>query len=119
MNLFDFNFFELSENDNLESFDCGEKEINKFLKEDSVDFQNEKMTNTFIFKNNKDEVVIFFSISNDCLNDIRYENNVWNKLHRKYKDYKYRPINWFGGHTECYTTKLPIEEIINYTCQKE
>lgn len=85
MHLFDFHFSELTENDKFESFDCGEIEIDKFLKEDSINFQNEKMTNTFIFKNNEDKVVIYFSISNDCLNDVRYENNVWNKLHRKIK----------------------------------
>ncbi len=85
MNLFDFNFSELSEKDDTESFDCGESEINKFLKDYSINFQKEKMTNTFVFKNEKDEVVIFFSISNDCLNDIRYENSVWNKFHRKIK----------------------------------
>jgi hypothetical protein len=73
LNLFDFSISELTKDDNLLSFDCGENEINKFLKEDSLNFQNEKMTNTFIFKNDKDEVVIFFSISNDCLNDIRYK----------------------------------------------
>lgn len=85
MNLYDFQFSELSETDNLGIFDCGENEINHFLKEDAVNFQKEKMTNTFVFKNIDDLVVIFFSISNDCLNDVRYENSVWNKLHRKIK----------------------------------
>ena len=83
MNLFDFYFSELSDKDHLDSFDCGEKQINDFLKDDAVNFQNEKMTNTFIFKNKNDKVVIFFSILNDCLNDIRYENTIWNRLHRK------------------------------------
>ena len=37
------------------------------------------------------------------------------ELHRKYKDYKYKPDFWFAGYTECYKTDLPIEEIIkNY-----
>ena len=34
------------------------------------------------------------------------------KLHRKYKEYKYKPNIDFAGHTECYNLNLPIEEII-------
>lgn len=85
MNLFDFHFSELNENDQLGVFDCGEEEINRFLIEDALNFQSEKMTNTFVFKNELGDVVIFFSISNDCLNDVRYENSVWNKFYRKIK----------------------------------
>lgn len=33
------------------------------------------------------------------------------ELHKKYKNYKYKPNSIFGGHTECYSTQLPIEEI--------
>ena len=33
------------------------------------------------------------------------------ELHRKYKSYKYRPNEWFAGHTECFTTQLPIDSI--------
>lgn len=36
------------------------------------------------------------------------------ELQKKYKDYKYRPQKWFAGYTECFTTKLPIEEIKYY-----
>lgn len=44
-----------------------------------------------------------------------------NELHRKYNQYKYKPLNSFAGHTECYTLDLPIEEIQNIKekCQKE
>ena len=60
MNLFDFHFSELNENDQLDVFNCGEEEINRFLKEDALNFQSEKMTNTFVFKNELGDVVIFF-----------------------------------------------------------
>jgi len=42
-----------------------------------------------------------------------YIYDLENKLHRKYKEFKYNPLQWFAGYTECYTTDLPIEEIIN------
>lgn len=85
MELSDFYFLALSENDNLTDFDCGNEEINEFLLEDSLSFQKEKITNTFLFKDTTDTIIAFFSISNDCLNDLGYENNVWNRLHRKIK----------------------------------
>ena len=50
-----------------------------------------------------------------------YIYDLENELHRTYKEYKYRPINWFAGYTECYKVSLPIEEILNLNniCQKE
>lgn len=41
-----------------------------------------------------------------------YVYDLENELHRQYKSYKYRPNNWFAGHTECYVLDLPIKEII-------
>lgn len=37
--------------------------------------------------------------------------------HRKYKEFHYKPEIYFKGITECFTTKLPIEEIISYLKQ--
>jgi len=85
LKLSDFKFSSLNDDDILDNFDCGDKDINEFLIEDSKNFQKEKITNTFLFKNATDKVVVFFSLSNDCLNDLGYENKVWNKLHRKIK----------------------------------
>lgn len=84
MDLSDFSFSLLNNDDVLDNFDCEDHEINEFFLEDSKNFQNEKITNTYLFKD-KNQVVTFFSISNDCLNDLGYENSIWNKLHRKIK----------------------------------
>lgn len=84
MDLSDFTFSSLSNDDILDSFDCEDNEINEFLIEDSKNFQSEKITNTYLFKESH-KIAAFFSISNDCLNDLGYENSIWNKLHRKIK----------------------------------
>ncbi|RKR10516.1 hypothetical protein C8C83_2193 [Flavobacterium sp. 90] len=84
MDLSDFTFSSLNNNDDLYNFDCEDSEINEFLIDDSKKFQIEKITNTYLFKEN-DRIAAFFSISNDCLNDLGYENSIWNKLHRKIK----------------------------------
>lgn len=36
------------------------------------------------------------------------------KLHKSYETYKYTPLYNFKGQTECFTTDLPVEEIISY-----
>ena len=84
MDLSDFTFSLLNDDDILDYFDCEDEEINEFLFEDSKKFQNEKITNTYLFKETN-QIVAFFSISNDCLNDLGYENSIWNRLHRKIK----------------------------------
>lgn len=84
MDLSDFIFSSLNNDDILDNFDCEDNEINEFLIEDSKNFQSEKIANTYLFKENY-KIVAFFSISNDCLNDLGYENSIWNKLHRKIK----------------------------------
>ncbi|MGC4130079.1 MAG: GNAT family N-acetyltransferase [Bergeyella sp.] len=84
MDLSDFTFSSLNGDDDLSGFDCADEEMNEFFKEDSKNFQSEKITNTYLFKEGS-KIVAFFSISNDCLNDLGYENNIWNKLHRKIK----------------------------------
>ncbi|SIS64706.1 Acetyltransferase (GNAT) domain-containing protein [Chryseobacterium piscicola] len=84
MDLSDFTFSSMNEDDDLSDFDCDDEEMNEFFKEDSKKFQSEKITNTYLFKEGN-RIVAFFSISNDCLNDLGYENNIWNKLHRKIK----------------------------------
>lgn len=84
MDLSDFAFSILNIDDILDSFDCEDKEINEFLLEDAKNFQNKKITNTYLFKKHN-QIVAFFSISNDCLNDLGYENSIWNKLHRTIK----------------------------------
>lgn len=84
MDLSDFTFSLLNDDEVLDYFDSEDKKINEFIIEDSKNFQNEKITNTYLFKEGN-EIVAFFSISNDCLNDLGYENSIWNKLHRKIK----------------------------------
>ncbi len=84
MDLADFAFSSLNEDDVLDDFDCKDAEINEFLHDDAKNFQKEKITNTYFFKEGN-KIIAFFSISNDCLNDLGYENSIWNKLHRKIK----------------------------------
>ncbi|EKB03210.1 hypothetical protein HMPREF9711_02537 [Myroides odoratimimus CCUG 3837] len=84
MYLSDFHLAALSDTVYLGDFDCLDADLNDFLQNDSLNYQKEKITNTYLFLD-KDIVVAFFSLSNDCLNDLGYENSIWNKLHRSIK----------------------------------
>jgi len=87
LNLFDFNFIELTDTINLSGFECGENDINNFLKEDALKYQKEKLANTFLFVGDDNHIVAYFCISNDCLVDKGeakgFTNSIFNRLHRK------------------------------------
>lgn len=89
MPLTDFHLTVLDAHIDLADFDCTLADINEFLKDDALNYQNVKMANTYLFTDDNDKVVAFFSISNDCLNDLGHEekaaNKIFNKFHRKTK----------------------------------
>jgi GNAT superfamily N-acetyltransferase len=86
LELSNLNFIPLDGDSPISTFDCGLEDITSFLREDALAYQTEKMANTYLFKDNSHKVLAFFSISNDCLNDLGehrgFTNNIWNRLHR-------------------------------------
>ena len=70
MELSDFTFTSLDKETILHHFDCDDADINEFLHEDALNYQLQKIANTYLFLDDKGEIVAFFSISNDCLNDL-------------------------------------------------
>lgn len=93
VSLRDFNFSQLSPDFDLTRFDCKinpecdiEEDINKFLREDALNYQSHHMANTYLFHTDYTNIAAYFCISNDCLNDKGfedYESNVWNRINRK------------------------------------
>jgi len=70
LELSNLNFIPLDGNSPISTFDCGLEDITSFLRENALAYQTEKMANTYLFKDNSHKVLAFFSISNDCLNDL-------------------------------------------------
>jgi GNAT superfamily N-acetyltransferase len=87
LQLADFTFTALDEEIALHHFDCDDGDINEFLQEDALNYQRQRIAKTYLFLDEKGEIVAFFSISNDCLNDLGevkgYTNTIWNRLHRR------------------------------------
>lgn len=86
MELTDLIFSPLSEKSHITTFDCGLEDITSFLHDDALDYQEQKIANTYLFNDDEGNVLAFFSISNDCLNDLGeskgFTNAIWNRLHR-------------------------------------
>lgn len=87
MELSDFTFTVLDKQTALLHFDCDDADINEFLQEDALNYQLQRIAKTYLFLDINSEIVAFFSISNDCLNDLGavrgYSNTIWNRFHRK------------------------------------
>ena len=69
------------------------------------------------------ELTTRFKKSNLCYNyeevhsiygEAGYVYDLEIELQKKYKDYKYKPKNYFAGYTECFNMELPINKIINF-----
>ncbi len=74
----------LDDSFDLSEFDCGRKDITEFLKDDALNYQKEKLANTYIFHpKDKKTPVAFFSILNDALNVKNIPNNEKNKFNRR------------------------------------
>jgi hypothetical protein len=74
----------LDESFDLLEFNCGRDDINEFLKDDALNYQKQKLANTFIFHpKDKKNPVAFFSILNDALNVKNLPNNEKNKFNRR------------------------------------
>ncbi len=79
----DFTFSRLTADFDLTKFSSKEKMIDEFLVEDAINYQNQNFGNTYLFHDTQINIAAYFCISNDCLNDKGYENNTWNRFHRK------------------------------------
>ncbi len=58
----------LSDKFDLTTFTCGRNDIDEFLKDDALNYQNEKLANTYLIHSKENVIVGYFSILNDSLN---------------------------------------------------
>ncbi len=88
MQIQDLTFSRLSNRKETKAFDCGDQDLNDFIRNQAWNFQKELLAVTYIFENNHGEIVAFFSLSNDSLSNQNYER--WNNLSRKVSNPKRR-----------------------------
>lgn len=69
-----------------ETFDCGVVRLNNFLHKESVSFSEKLLGVSYVFlkeKKKKEEVVAFFTVSNDAIHVKQLPNNSKNKVNKK------------------------------------
>jgi len=64
-------------------FDCGDDDLNNFLRNDALPYLDERMAVTYVFMY-KDQVVAYYSLLNDKVTfDMSKEKSFWNRFNRK------------------------------------
>ncbi len=80
----DLKFSILTDETDLSSFDCGDPEIDTFLKEDAKEYQRDKIATTYLAYYNN-ELAGFFSIANGCIRAEAVESQDGKKEYRPQK----------------------------------
>lgn len=75
----------LTEEFDLSRFDCGNADLNDFLQNDALNYDKQLLGRTYIFTLDKspDQIVCFFTVSNDSLRLENLSNNTRRKVHTR------------------------------------
>ncbi|ROT05810.1 MULTISPECIES: GNAT family N-acetyltransferase [Bacteroidales] len=79
----------LTDNHNLTSFDCGDVDLNEFLTDDAIPFQEKRIATTYIVIIN-DRVAAYFSLLNDKVSRTDVSKSAWRKLKKLFAHSKHR-----------------------------
>lgn len=79
----------LTDNHNLTSFDCGDVDLNEFLTDDAIPFQEKRIATTYIVIIN-DRVAAYFSLLNDKVSRTDASKSAWRKLKKLFAHSKHR-----------------------------
>ena len=78
----------ISDNIRIDSFSCGDRELDEYFKERSVRYTSELLSKNYAFVTDSGEIVTAFSYSNYCINSQHLPGNVRNRLQRKIPNLK-------------------------------
>jgi len=81
----------LAVNDKIESFDCGDYDLNDFILNESTFFLKEKLAVSYVLKDKVEaqNVVAFFSLSNDKISITDFENKTkYNRFSKRFNNRK-------------------------------
>jgi len=79
----------LTNNHNITSFDCGDSDLNEFLADDAVPFQEKRIATTYVVIIN-DKVAAYFSLLNDKISRTDVSKSAWRKLKKLFAHSKHR-----------------------------
>lgn len=77
----------LSHQHNLNYFDCGDEDLNEFLKDNALNFIEQRIANTFVLED-ESEIAAYFCLLNDKVSQEESSNNKWKKIKKEFPDDK-------------------------------
>lgn len=81
----DYQIKKLSLNHSIKSFDCGDTDLNDFITNDAIDYDESLLATTYIFEHHiTGEIIAYFSLANDriSLSDFK-DKNEFNRFRKK------------------------------------
>ena len=71
---------ELTNENDLKPFDCGDADLNGFLADDAIAFHNKHIGKTIIVTDDEEtEILAYFCLLNDKITKIEASNSAWKK----------------------------------------
>lgn len=86
-----YRMYKLGKNERVESFDCGDADLNDFILNDAMLYRKEKLAVTYAYINKDDStnVAAFFCLSNDRISLTDFDNKTkYNKFSRRFNNRK-------------------------------
>lgn len=86
-----YRIYKMGENERIESFDCGDTDLNDFILNDAVLYRKEKLAVTYAYidKDDNTKVAAFLCLSNDRISLADFDNKTkYNKFSRRFNNRK-------------------------------
>ena len=82
-------FIRLTDNYQFKAFDCGNSDLNDFLLSDAKNYAKRLLSVTYLIEN-ENEIIAFFSVSNDRISIRESDKAVWRKIKNEFPYSKHR-----------------------------
>lgn len=82
------NIYRLDSESRVESFDCGDSDLNDFLKHDALFFFEKRIANTYVVMENE-IIIAYFSLLNDKVSRIDATGSSWKRLKKLFPHSKH------------------------------
>lgn len=80
----------LTPQDYLLGFDCGDKDLNDFLHYEAMAYQSKAITNTYLVRDDSDNLIGYFSLLNDKISSTETSKAAWRKIKKNFPHDKHR-----------------------------
>ena len=77
----------LTSSHDLSQFDCGDNDLNEFLRDDALNFIEKRIANTYVLEDHG-RIAAYFCLLNDKVTQQEASNNKWKKLKKGFPDGK-------------------------------